>query len=782
MKTKLIKQIATGILIYAMILTTGTSCKKDKNTDPNNPEINLITPPPTMTFGAINFLTDYEKDNNLKHQAYLIGSHFAASDQIESDMYGFKWKDLDPVYDYHQVMNDYSKVSSDIETIKTKISDVVSKIKQIDDEIEHIVNELRDIENQLKIDVKEFEALLQYNSLLAEQMAIDNLFDIEDEYSGFMYFIHRADSIANHYTLDPITRRLKMKELAGEFKHYATSAHDDAVNISITNISGALGNAQGAGTYNLMSTIMDIMLLKTGNKPTPEDALMYYSYIEKIYLHATQHMLKGLILKGNFLTWKENNPTKFFNYKKNTFNPKIKAQNQLLLDVSSRMVMYLTKIKYSQYKDDMVYVDYGLAPDNEFIDILARSSFTASVLQNDGDTLHPIIGGIIYTPYFYNNNGKGPSKDEIISINCQVDGSSGVNSGLTLQCNSQNITKSIIPYTKWTAKDQICTASPDNQWLFYNGNYETSNTGGLPEKTSVTILSPPWINNSDISIELKMMWYNPQNPDSETATTTKQGDNTMQFGFFAARWLWGYQALNQGSFNTNNSYTNRSTKLYNTYYLGTDANVWQKENPAYVKDFLSDFQPDTYLTPGNKNQKMNNYYIMDIENSVTSLNNKDGGLDAQYISIIVFENNPGSITQSPPVTFFCDAFLKRKGSFLTPEGGSFSRSDIAYSYLYNNKEEIVGSLGECKNIGTMSKINDTTNIPNTHATDSLHITNPSFSDADASYSYTVEILHRSHNIDGIASLSDKLNTPFKFVYKQNTQPIFRTTFDIGQSK
>jgi hypothetical protein len=146
---------------------------------------------------------------------------------------------------------------------------------------------------------------------------------------------------------------------------------------------------------------------------------------------------------------------------------------------------------------------------------------------------YSVVNGTILTPYNLTNGHSTP----VTSITGSID-----NSNAFTSTAEQYL--SIYPYTQWADS----TASADNTWNFYSiGDTNLAMSGG--EHTVLLSSSDffhPWRHEMPIQGTVKVMYYNPNQPDQATATTSPTTTNTMAFGFLSWNWYWGYMRLSMG--------------------------------------------------------------------------------------------------------------------------------------------------------------------------------------------------------------------------------------------
>jgi len=100
----------------------------------------------------------------------------------------------------------------------------------------------------------------------------------------------------------------------------------------------------------------------------------------------------------------------------------------------------------------------------------------------------------------------------------------------------------VYPYTKWV---DVQTSSPDNQWLFYDMPSTDPNIPAGTYNVSFTDAGSlkPWPHNNNKLGSVSVKYYDPNNPDPNTATLEPTETNTLKFGYFSLKWPWGYQRL-----------------------------------------------------------------------------------------------------------------------------------------------------------------------------------------------------------------------------------------------
>ena len=216
---------------------------------------------------------------------------------------------------------------------------------------------------------------------------------------------------------------------------------------------------------------------------------------------------------------------------------------------------------------DYPYNQSGLAPDFLFTHVLARSQFIANLIYDALGLSYPVMCGTIITPNNYSNE-YGSVVD---SIGLSVNGKQ-----LT---STANVLPSQYPYTYWNISNSTCY--PDNQWNVYRfGKMGVGDPGWPSTPVALNVIDNsngigyyPWSHYQPCQGKVTTLYYNPQNP-SQTSTSYTPTCN-IQFGYFAARWNWGYQFIT----------------MRDGYFLRPNSLDYMHENATLACDYHKQFNP-----------------------------------------------------------------------------------------------------------------------------------------------------------------------------------------------
>jgi len=184
---------------------------------------------------------------------------------------------------------------------------------------------------------------------------------------------------------------------------------------------------------------------------------------------------------------------------------------------------------------DYPYNQCGLAPDFLFTQILARSQFIANLIYDGLGLSYPVMCGTIITPNKYANE-YGSDVDSI-----------ALSSNVKQLTSTAKVLPSQFPYTYWTNIPGNVTCYPDNKWNVYRfGKMGIGDPGWPATAVALQVIDNgngyyPWSHYQPCKGNVTPLYYNPQNPNQSSKSYTPTC--TMQFGYFAARWNWGFQFI-----------------------------------------------------------------------------------------------------------------------------------------------------------------------------------------------------------------------------------------------
>jgi hypothetical protein len=275
-----------------------------------------------------------------------------------------------------------------------------------------------------------------------------------------------------------------------------------------------------------------------------------YLLLENYFIRLITYQMEGVAILTN--VWNDDpgdpNHATSRTYLNSTFKTQLKAEVAQYLQTVNYLAVNLADYRNNtNYINDMSAYGAGLAQDNIYYNIIARSRFICATLMNAYENDFGLYGSIV-TPYDYSPGTNTP----VTSVTLQFSGPSS----FTTQIKAQNI-KSQFPYTKWNTA--TAHATPDNNWSFYDfSTFQNPNTQNyldpnIPGGTyNVTLVDNgntdnPWRHQSTNLGTVSVKYYDPNNLNNPTTSPTQT--NTIKFGSFSGRWNWGFSRINSSYFN-----------------------------------------------------------------------------------------------------------------------------------------------------------------------------------------------------------------------------------------
>lgn len=568
MKTKmLLKKIAPFVLLMALMVIVAISCKK-KDSEPV-PPTPPVPPSPVVPDvfvpKTLHLVTDYEKANGMRFPAYsnrlvhrgLVGEEVP---EIPNPLKKLG-KNLWEIYDYEHTEHEFAKIDDELDNISNQISSLTKEVNQYGNAI---LGEL-DI----------MTTLLSNENISPSLEDINNYWtDFPGSWSNFMSF-QDASAAYERNPLNPDSIA-NMQQAQLNVKAWATETNSKAIWTDLTNISGLINLS---GNTGLLSQFSSTLCAKAkGSIIDSAMAMSYYMILEGYFLNLLNYQSNAetMIMNiDNVIDTTGATATHDYNTK---FAPVIQSEVSAFLYAVDYLVTNISDYRTTdRFNSDMNYRNTGLAPDNVFINALARSQFVANMIYDGLGLPFPVMCGYVLTPLNY-TNGNSPIVNNI-SINFSNYGNMVAKPATATSFASQ------IPYTYWVSGSPAhCGA--DNTWNVYRmGKVGTSDgvtwhTG----KIQATVIDnnnfyTPWAHSAPIQGFVQTYFYNPANPSEANASTSATATNTWQFGWFSVNWQWGYLFMsdfNQAGWqHTDNFYMN----LYNDQFQGGD---WDNISSPHV--------------------------------------------------------------------------------------------------------------------------------------------------------------------------------------------------------
>ncbi len=259
------------------------------------------------------------------------------------------------------------------------------------------------------------------------------------------------------------------------------------------------------------------------NVKDPANTMSTYLLLETYYTQLLTYQFQGATILVNAYNVQDTTGNQAKSYINGTFKNLLKDEMARYLNTVDYMVINLVDYRDpNTYTQDMAYYNQGLATDKVYLDVLARSRFFCAQIMEAYEDNFGLYGAIV-TPYDYTNGA---------NITLSFQGPSSFSNTIQPQQYA-----GVYPYTKWV---NVQTSSPDNQWLFYD---IPSTDPNIPAGTYNVSFTGPWPHTDNKLGSVSVKYYDPNNPDPNTATLTPTETNTLKFGYFSLKWPWGYQRL-----------------------------------------------------------------------------------------------------------------------------------------------------------------------------------------------------------------------------------------------
>ncbi|MEI7895858.1 MAG: hypothetical protein WCJ26_02390 [bacterium] len=527
MKTKNpLKKTKLLALLLILIATVTGSCRK------NDTEYVSIPPGPDTPATPIVFrnkpirmMSDHEIANQADfpgHIIHLLGKGLTGGEKPEPEN---PFKDIGEtlweIYDYKQTEHEFAQIHQDLMELKNQIATLSSTITSMG---EH-----------LSIQIDNLTTFISSGNLNTQIGYVKTAMGsaTEDE---FMYY----SDIAAAWEADSLNpaRIVQMDTLKAYLPKYAHTVYHDPSSNSMINIIQAMNEALcptlGNDTNALQAYTKTLVSLCNGKIADSTDAMSSYLMLESYFLTVVNYQLQAATIMSNACNVLDS--TGVLGYDTSFWNSGVVPQLKMEVGVFISAVDYLVANlgdyrNQARFVSDMQYASAGLAPDNIFIHVLARSQFIANLLYDAMGLQYPVMCGHIVIPSKYPGS---PQQPLVLTIGAQT------------MSAAPNQILSQLPYTYW----DNTTCHPDQTWNSYRyGNLGIPDISWPTGKQSVVISNSagqtPWVHYTPITGSITPLYYNPQNPNQ--TSTTKTAECTIEFAYFSANWQWGYLLLSNSS-------------------------------------------------------------------------------------------------------------------------------------------------------------------------------------------------------------------------------------------
>ncbi len=525
-KANIFARIFTPALLVMLMLLLAIACKKkdDTPTPPIPPGPPVPAQSDVFQNKPIKMMSDYEIAQNLDFPGHIIH-------RLGKGMVGGE----DP-----EIPNPFKKIAKtlwevyDYKHTEMRFDQIDNGLKQIEGQLTQLQTAITDLGTQLSIDVSEMEQLITQGSM---NTYITNIKGVMDStvHNGFGYFPMEG----RKYQAGLITESQMSKDTA-----YASTFVNNVFNAvtayDVCNWSEQINNlicpSVGAPQDNALMSYANLIIQKANPKNLTDTASLMkcYQLFESYFLQVVNNQFQCVTVWSNACNCKDTTGYQANLYYTGTFTQNITEEVTAFLTTAEYLALNLSDYRhYVNMSADYPYNQSGLAPDFLYTHILARAQFISNLLYDALGLSYPVMCGTIITPYNYANE-YGSVVD---SISLQTSNK---------QLNSTAIKlPSQFPYTYWQLSPAVCY--PDNQWNVYRfGKMGAGDSGWPCTPVSIQVIDNgngyyPWSHYQPIKGNVTPLFYNPQNPNQ---TSTKYSSQCyIQFGYFGARWNWGYMFI-----------------------------------------------------------------------------------------------------------------------------------------------------------------------------------------------------------------------------------------------
>jgi hypothetical protein len=543
METKItfFKRISQILLLIALIATVLVACKKKSDTPtpiPPSPNPPPVAKPAVFPDKTLKLMTDWEITN---HQPFA-GHYLRALGK------GLMSEGDDP-----EIPNPFKKVGKTLWEIHDYIH-TEKEFKEIDQNLREIQNQLNTLESmitglgqQINLQTQQLENFFSGQEIIAAMVPLTEALDSSGN-ADFGYY----PVIARRSSEDSATWHAAMVANSSHLPTYANTQITPpggglpVMQTFIGTISTMISSPPASGydgclhTYNKM--LINLVHSQYPNGMDSSTAMKAYQMLENYFLW----MVGGQFQAENILINCSNvvdslNTQHLALSQWTAFQPLITPEIALFLKEVDFFVLNLDEYRsLSRWNYDVQYADVGLAPDNLFINVLARAQFLANSLYNGLGFAYPVVCGKIVVPYNYTVSSGATVPTTSISLN----------STKQLSSTAVNMT-SWFPNTVWPTVSDISFCDYSFNWSVFTFGVLGQPDGGWSASNSLSMVFTdsytPWAHSSSTGGSVSTKFHNPQ--DLNDVSSSYDTVHCMQFGYFSADWKWGYMLLRYGNTN-----------------------------------------------------------------------------------------------------------------------------------------------------------------------------------------------------------------------------------------
>ncbi|MEI6884535.1 MAG: hypothetical protein WCO02_08610 [Bacteroidota bacterium] len=541
MKTKLtLKRIMTlGLgLVLVMMVAVSISCKKkaDDTPTPTPTPTPKPTPPATpnvFSYRPLHIKNAYEKSNNISfpvHLTRLIGKGLVGGEDPEvPNPFKKIGKNLWDVHDYLHTEHEFKTIDQGLNELQGQIAQLSAQLTAMG--------------KYLSYEISNLQTYFTTANLTTQIGLIQDAWSSGGPPNNFMFFSDAASNWESDST-NP-TYIAQMQYAQQNTLQFALNCNNTGQTLYMPPVINAIKNliVPPLGTVSdnaLMGYVSTLVQGMPGKITDTAQAMAAYAMLESYFLTVYNYQTQAVTVYINALNVIDSTGAIGLaaNYWNQTFVGEITQEVQGFLQAVDFMITNLSDYRTSdRFQSDMYYANTGLAPDQIWLHVAARSQFVANLITSGLGYSYPVMCGYVLTPWNY-TNGNSPIINQL-TLNFTNNGST-----FTRTANA-NKYQSQIPYTYWVSGG-TANCGADNNWNVYRiGQLDTAD-GGWVSNQNIPVIIPdngnmysPWTHYAPIQGNVKTMFYNPQDPEAPP-TGSWTSTNSVQFGYFSVNWQWGY--------------------------------------------------------------------------------------------------------------------------------------------------------------------------------------------------------------------------------------------------
>lgn len=525
-------------LIILVVSVICISCKK-KDVEPVQTPVPQPTPDMKVhkpfEYRLLQMKNSYEVTHNKDFPGYAIR-------RVGLGLRGGEDPEV-PVFEIGDLLYDIGDKITSAHHFQSVNNDLIT----IGDQISALTQQIKALAAQLKIE--DDEILNQMNILAAYGNVnyILTAWEGGNPFMNLMDFSNAASNFENNPT-DPnnISNMNLAKASDSAFVAQCLNPSSTYYMVSCIDFLHDLLTGPTRPLRTIVTTIIDNFNAGNVQINDGSQALAAYGLLESYFLSYITYQTQALTINLNALKYHDSTGQASKDYLEGKYQPRISEEITEFLRCVDILYKNLNDYRLSvggqvyqldRFNHDMNYLNYGIAPDDIWINVLARAQFVSNLILDGLGSPYPVMCGYILTPWNY-TNGNSPIVNQL-TLNFDNGHPSTV-----LKATSDS---SRIPYTYWTLGNDVATCTPDNVWYTYRLGDITKADPGWPSNQEIGITIEdngyytPWAHSVPINGSVKTMFYNPRNP-SETSPSYSNTCN-MQFGYFSLTWPWGYMYL-----------------------------------------------------------------------------------------------------------------------------------------------------------------------------------------------------------------------------------------------